>query len=340
MSEDIMQSPDQINKQAAEWFTLVQSAQMSATQRQELHDWLLEHPDHKQAYRQIELVWQSLGELSDTPEGSALRRSVEPLSARLMSYIATPVAMIKSLVAAPKYAAAFTAVCVAVGVLLLSEPTAPIITHYSTEAGELRTITLADSSEITLSAKSQISTRISDTERSVDLISGEAFFDIAKDRQKPFFVTVNNVSVEVVGTQFNVQRVRDTVSVAVLEGVVNVFAEDGLMAAIPDAVLTAGQKVVKASGQAFDAVINVPNSDLGAWRMGRLIYTDIALADIVADAGRYFDGKIVLQSQDLADVKVTMTLRTDQVSELPQMLAKTLPLKVHTITDDIILLKN
>ena len=216
MSEDIMQS-DQINKQAAEWFTLVQSAQMSATQRQELHDWLLEHPDHKQAYRQIELVWQSLGELSDTPEGSALRRSVEPLSARLMSYIATPVAMIKSLVAAPKYAAAFTAVCVAVGVLLLSEPTAPIITHYSTEAGELRTITLADSSEITLSAKSQISTRISDTERSVDLISGEAFFDIAKDRQKPFFVTVNNVSVEVVGTQFNVQRVRDTVSVAVLE---------------------------------------------------------------------------------------------------------------------------
>ena len=339
MSEDIMQS-DQINKQAAEWFTLVQSAQMSATQRQELHDWLLEHPDHKQAYGQIELVWQSLGELSDTAEGSALRRSVEPLSARLMSYIATPVAMIKSLVAAPKYAAAFTAVCVAVGVLLLSEPTAPIITHYSTEAGELRTITLADSSEITLSAKSQISTRISETERSVDLISGEAFFDIAKDRQKPFFVTVNNVSVEVVGTQFNVQRVRDTVSVAVLEGVVNVFAEDGLMAAIPDAVLTAGQKVVKASGQAFDAVINVPNSDLGAWRMGRLIYTDIALADIVADAGRYFDGKIVLQSQDLADVKVTMTLRTDQVSELPQMLAKTLPLKVHTITDDIILLKN
>ena len=339
MSEDIMQS-DQINKQAAEWFTLMQSAQVSAAQRQELHDWLLEHPDHQQAYRQIELVWQSLGELSDTAEGSALRRSVEPLSARLMSYIATPVAMIKSLVAAPKYAAAFTALCVAVGVLLLSGPTAPVITHYSTEAGELRTITLADSSEITLSAKSQISTRISDTERSVDLVSGEAFFDIAKDRQKPFFVNVNNVSVEVVGTQFNVQKVRDAVSVAVVEGVVNVFAEGGLMTAIPDVVLTAGQKIVKASGQAFDAVINVPNSDLGAWRMGRLIYTDIALADIVADAGRYFDGKIVLQSQDLADVKVTMTLRTDQVGQLPQMLAQTLPLEVHTVADDIILLKN
>ena len=339
MSEDIMQS-DQINKQAAEWFTLMQSAQVSAAQRKELHDWLLEHPDHQQAYRQIELVWQSLGELSDTAEGSALRRSVEPLSTRLMSYIATPVAMIKSLVAAPKYAAAFTALCVAVGVLLLSGPTAPVITHYSTEAGELRTITLADSSEITLSAKSQISTRISDTERSVDLVSGEAFFDIAKDRQKPFFVTVNNVSVEVVGTQFNVQKVRDAVSVAVVEGVVNVFAEGGLMTAIPDVVLTAGQKIVKASGQAFDAVINVPNSDLGAWRMGRLIYTDIALADIVADAGRYFDGKIVLQSQDLADVKVTMTLRTDQVGQLPQMLAQTLPLEVHTVADDIILLKN
>ena len=340
MSGNNMQLPDQINKQAAAWFTLMQSADVSAAERQELRDWLSEHPDHQESYRQIELVWQTVGELSGTVEGSALRRSVEPLSARLISFISTPVAMIKSLVPAPKYAMAFALVCVAVGVLLLPKPTAPIITHYSTEVGELRTITLADSSEITLSAKSQISTRISDVERSVDLISGEAFFDIAKDRQKPFFVTVNNVAVEVVGTQFNVQKVRDVVSVAVLEGVVNVFGENGVITAIPDAVLTAGQKIVKASGQAFEAVLNVPHSDLGAWRLGRLIYTDVALADVVADAGRYFDGKIILQSQDLADVKVTMTLRTDQVGQLPQMLAQTLPLEVHTVADDIILLKN
>ena len=84
----------------------------------------------------------------------------------------------------------------------------------------------------------------------------------------------------------------------------------------------------------------MPASDAGAWRMGRLVYRDISLANIVADAGRYIDGKIVLQSDDLADVKVTMTLRTDQVDQLPQMLSQTLPLEVHVISDNITLLKN
>jgi len=343
MNEHIMQLPDQINQQAAAWFTLMQSADVSAAERQELRDWLSEHPDHQESYRQIELVWQTVGELSGTVEGSALRRSVEPLSARLISFISTPVAMIKSLVPAPKYAMAFALVCVAVGVLLLPKPTAPIITHYSTEVGELRTITLADSSEITLSAKSQISTRISDVERSVDLISGEAFFDIAKDRQKPFFVTVNNVAVEVVGTQFNVQKIRDTVSVSVLEGIVKVFGQgskDSQSFSLPAVVLTAGQKVVKAKDRAFESVKAVPSSDLGAWRLGRLIYRDIALADVVTDAGRYFDGKILLQSEELADEKITVTLRTDQIDQLPQMLAETLPIKVHVISDNLILLKN
>jgi len=47
-----------------------------------------------------------------------------------------------------------------------------------------------------------------------------------------------------------------------------------------------------------------------------------------------------LQSPELADVKVTMTLRTDQVGQLPDMLAQTLPLEVHAVSDNIILLKN
>jgi len=336
MSENFMQLSDQINKQAAEWFTLMQSADVSAEDRQELNNWLSEHTDHQQAYQQIELVWQSLGELSGTEEGAELSRSVEPLSTRLKAFLS-------ELVPAPRYAMSFAVACVAVVIMLLPEPSKPITAYYSTKAGEIKTITLADSSEITLGAKSQLSTVISDAERSVNLLSGEAFFDVAKDRQKPFFVTTNNLSVEVVGTQFNVQQVRDSVSVAVVEGIVNIFGEsiqDPQSEFLPAVVLTAGQSVVKEAGAAFEAVSAVSVSDTGAWRMGRLIYRDIPLADIVADAGRYIDSKILLQSDELADVKVTMTLRTDQVSQLPEMLSQTLPLQVHVISDSITLLKN
>jgi transmembrane sensor len=342
MSEEFMQVSDQINKQAAEYFTLMSSADVSATDHQEFSDWLLEHAEHQEAYKQIELVWQSLGDLSDTAEGRALRRSVEPFTSKLKALFVSPVERMKTLIPAPKYALSFAVICAAVVMILQPTSHESITTHYSTQAGEIKTIMLADNSEITLGAKSKMTTRISDVGRSVNLTSGEAFFNVVKDQRKPFTVTVSHVSVEVVGTQFNVQKIRDTVSVSVLEGIVKVFGQgskDSQSFSLPAVVLTAGQKVVKAKDRAFESVKAVPSSDLGAWRLGRLIYRDIALADVVTDAGRYFDGKILLQSEELADEKITVTLRTDQIDQLPQMLAETLPIKVHVISDNLILLK-
>jgi len=345
MSEKSMQLSDQINQQAAEWFTLMQAEDVSASDREALQAWLAEHADHREAFKRVDLLWQGLGDLVGTAEGQALRQSVdsESIAARVQSLFMAPLIMFKNTVSVPRYALSLVAVvCVAVGSLMLPTANAPVTAYYSTERGEIETIVLADNTEITLGAKSAIRTHTSDLERSVELLSGEAFFDVAKDRQKPFFVTVNDVLVEVVGTQFNVQKIRDTVNVSVLEGIVNVFeqgSDDSQSGSLPDVTLTAGQKVVKENDRAFEAVTDVMTSDLGAWRLGRLIYRDISLADIVADTGRYFDGKIVLQSSDLADVKVTMTLRADQVGQLPEMLAQTLPLKVHVISDDIILLR-
>ena len=129
MSESVKHSPDQINQQAAEWFTLMQSAYGTAEDRQRLNDWLSEQPEHQQAYNQIELVWQTLGDISDTAEASALRRSVAPLSARLISLFKAPAAMIRALIPAPKYAMGFVVACITVGLILLPRPNDPITTR-------------------------------------------------------------------------------------------------------------------------------------------------------------------------------------------------------------------
>ena len=342
MSEIYMQFSDQVNQQAAEWFTLMQSGDVSASDREALQAWLAEHSDHDKAFKQMELLWQDLGDVADTAEGRALRQSVESesIAARLQQLLMAPLINLKNIFSVPTYAMALAVFCIAVGALMLPIAKEPVTVYYSTQHGEIKTIVLADNSEITLGAKSAIRTHISESDRTVELLNGEAFFDIAKDRQKPFSVAVNDVLIEVVGTQFNVQKIRDAVNVAVLEGIVKVFEQAASQTvSLPDLVLTAGQKVVKLNDRAFESVTAVSSSDLGAWRLGRLIYRDISLADIVADAGRYFDGKIILQSDDLDDVKVTMTLRTDQVGQLPEMLAQTLPLKVQVISEKLILLK-
>ncbi len=99
-------------------------------------------------------------------------------------------------------------------------------------SGQKSKIFLSDGSVVWLNAKSSISyyKHFSDSARIVSL-DGEAFFEVAKDSLNPFIVKTNGVSVEVIGTQFNVNsRISEKeVSVALIEGVIKVFTNTNVI---------------------------------------------------------------------------------------------------------------
>ena len=159
---------------------------------------------------------------------------------------------------------------------------------------------------------------------------------------------------KVTGTQFDVRSALHRVRVAVLEGEVNVMQavpikeHDGgaadvrfqpeLMADTRVVVLGAGQQVIKPQAQDFQAVKPISELELSAWRRDRLVYLDASLVDVIGDANRYFDGTIALDGAKLADLRVTATIRTDQVGVLPDMLAQSLPIVVRKSTaNDIVI---
>jgi len=349
MSKNFVELPEYINEQASEWFALVQSGDISTEDQLRMDAWLSEHRDHRQAYEQMESIWQSLAELSTTAEAEALRQSVQDngLLAKLRQIVSTGLNLRGTTQVFSNrslgYVSAALIFLVTVGLLLVQQPQQTVIDHYATQTGEIKKIVLSDGSQITLGAKSEIKIRIGESDRQAELIHGEAFFDIAKDRTKPFFVKADEVSIEVVGTQFNVLKRYKSINVSVLEGIVNVL-EQGVRSssekAIAPVLLTAGQQVIKPYSGRFDQVKNVDISELGLWRSGRLIFTETALIDVIADASRYFDGKFSMQSDQLASQKVTLSLRTDQIDQLPQMLAQVLPLEFREIPGNIIVLEN
>lgn len=339
MSTKFNHLPERVNQQARDWFSLMQSGDTTDRDRQQLNEWLAESPEHSEAYEQLEVIWHGLGELATSPEAEALRRSVAetPITGKLKRVMNAPIHFaqgIASQIFKYKMSAAIAASVAVIAVLFLlpQAPDEAPAAHYLTRTGEIKSIVLADGSQLVLGAKSEIKARIADAERSVELLSGEAFFSVKKDPQRPFLVNINNVSVRVVGTQFDVRKRFDGVSVAVLEGIVNVVdaaRDDGGVAARAPLVLTAGQRVVKPENSAFEAVETISDIELGAWRNGRLIYGGARLIDVISDANRYFEGSISLQAADLADLRVTLTVRADQVGQLPDMLAQTLPIVVR-----------
>ena len=108
-----------------------------------------------------------------------------------------------------------------------------------TAKGDMRRVTLAEGSAITLNTDSRVEPRLEERLRQVRLLKGEALFDVSRDRTRPFVVEAGDVRVRVLGTRFSVRRFDDgSVEVGVLDGVVEV----GIMGGLQSKRLIAGQR--------------------------------------------------------------------------------------------------
>ena len=141
--------------------------------------------------------------------------------------------------------------------------------------------------------------------RSASLVSGEALFRVDHDSARPFTVKLGESEVRDVGTVFNIVRNTDEVRVAVAEGAV-VYSPKGR--AIP---LGAGQALVDSpSSPGPIRVTQIPTTAVGAWRDGRLIYSQAPLSRVAADLGRSL-GVRIIASPIIADRLFSGTIILD-----------------------------
>ncbi len=338
MQSGFTQHSEQINEEASEWFTLMQAGSVSDQERQQLQLWLAVDDEHRDAYQQLEVIWSDLAELSESPDGKSLRQSsstgflsqffseIKESSRRFFAGSAIGLR--------PQIAMAISFIAIFAGAFYLSQTNPPTIAVYTTQTGEIMTITLEDGSQITLGAKSTLKAWSDETERHVVLEAGQAFFVVTQDPQRPFWVDAEDTRIKVVGTRFDVLRSQGRIRVAVSEGVVNVSSstDSGNSSAKAPLVLTKGLQVVKAHSQGFQAVSAISELELAAWRQGRLFYRNANLEDVISDANRYFNGKITLEAPELAGMKVTVAVSIDQIAFLPDMLSQTLPITIRKET--------
>jgi len=320
---------EQTDNEAREWFTLMQSGSVSEAERAQCNAWLQANSAHAQAYRHYEIIWQDLGDLKNTAEYPALQKSVKNSFAdKFHRAIGSVISGLKNLSPQSQFGLALASIALVCVVIVVRPAEKISVEEFATTTGEVKQLTLADGSQVTLGAKSQMKAWATKAERHVELVSGQAFFKVTKNPERPFLVDAGETNVRVVGTQFDVRRGLDRTRVAVLEGIVKVSTTTKTAASTP-VVLTAGQQVTRMNDGHFEAVNPISVSELESWRNGRLIYLRASLADVVADANRYFNGTISLGSKSLADLKVTAAVSTNQMDSLTDMLSKSLPVELR-----------
>ena len=201
----------------------------------------------------------------------------------------------------------------------------------STQRGRQFSIILSDGTKVWLNSASSLRypSVFKGKERNVQ-IAGEAYFEVARNEEKPFKVKVNQqASVEVLGTSFNISAYSDdnTSNTTLIEGRVKVYYSDPTHQ--KSVVLNPGQqaKVLQSpSGNASSTssiqVTEVDLSQVTAWKNGLFNFNEKKLKEVMKQLSRWYDIDVVYED-DVADIEFWgETSRNLNLSEVLHLLKK------------------
>jgi transmembrane sensor len=305
--------------QATAWFARQRMHSLSESEAVEFEAWLKADPAHTRAWSQCEGVWAGIEAVRDDPRMLAIReearrRAGERFSGTRRWRIFG--AMVASLVLGAVIWWGFSALLVSRDLLptvarRVSDPSTELIREASTQVGERSLLVLADGSKVTLNTASAVRADYSGHERRLTLLRGEAFFDVAKDPNRPFVVTAGPRQVIAVGTAFNVRLQDNDVRVTLVEGKVRVMrtraadsGESVLEPTGPAVMLVAGSSLM-AEANAPDRVERLDADRATSWRNGKLVFDGERLADVVAEMNRYSHETLEIADPTLKDRKVS-----------------------------------
>lgn len=272
-----------IDDMAADWAARIEGRDLTALERRQLAAWIEEDCRHEGALVRARAIWSALDRgralaspmLEEEPAASGVDR--------------------RWIVGALASAAAAL-----VAVVALRAPGSRRRQRVATGMREIRTVMLSDGSRTVMNAASAASFAFDHRQRLVLLDHGESWFDVAKDRTRPFIVRAAGIEARAVGTAFAVARKSSSVDVTVTEGIVEIAAPQGAMR-----VAAGGRVSVPFQGEVVVAAMAPAELDRDlAWRDRRVILDGEPLSEAVQSFNRFNERKIVIEDTALAQEPV------------------------------------
>lgn len=186
-------------------------------------------------------------------------------------------------------------------------------------AGQRARLTLPDGSKVWLNAGSTLSyPSVFGAERRVHL-SGEGFFEVARDANAPFIVSTGSIDIKALGTQFNVfsYPTSDYISVYLKEGSVKAYSANAEESGV---ILKPDERLIQQNG--LFRVETVPSDPL-LWREGIYTFNKQKLGDMVKLLELYYDVDIVVKDKEILNYEYTGKFRQrDGVMEILRVIQR------------------
>ncbi|HPE58112.1 MAG TPA: FecR domain-containing protein [Bacteroidales bacterium] len=195
--------------------------------------------------------------------------------------------------------------------------------------------TLADGSKITLNQNSTLvyPKKFDDDQRKVKL-NGDAFFEVAKNPEKPFIIEAGETQIKVLGTSFYVDARpgQNQVEVTVKSGRVALIAPDQ-----SQVILTAGQKGIFIKNEKDLYKEENPDENYLAWKTGLIRFENTELGQVAKVLNRTYGVHITLQNRALENCRITANFDNQTLADILLIVSETLDISVNRTANSIIL---
>jgi transmembrane sensor len=343
----------QIEREAADWLAKRDSSEWNETDERAFAEWQSQSTAHRVAVIRIKTIWQKADRLQALGAGAPRGQIPAPGSWRLSPFFehgnppAQPAPVQNSVSIDPdeieetaaraplqrvpptktatthmvKLRAVAAALVLGIGAASAWYFSGSDPNVYRSAIGDTKVVSLADGSTVTLNTNSAIRVALSAAERRIDLDRGEAFFEVAKDAQRPFIVSTAGKRIIAVGTKFSVFRGDLDTRVVVTEGQVKV---EEIQSSDGGGLVT--QLPAGSIAQAGSAGVLVRHSSVAeaetymSWRSGYIALRDTELADAVAEFNRYNQKQLVIADPSIAQIRIGGNLRATNVEAFVRVL--------------------
>jgi len=316
--------------EAAAWISRLHSSRRSREVEAGFRDWLAADERNARVFEEMNEIWETM------PGVNATEVFAQPAPQERTMRCAEATT-------APRRTWTWVAVAASAGFCVVVLCTYLLLRHlsYSTSVGEERIVNLEDGTRVSLNASTQITVNFDKAQRRIDLVEGEAFFEVAHHPQRPFIVVAGGNRVTALGTTFAVRYERDRTAVTLIEGKVSVASVELLRgepiaparttenttdswsskrgSTLPAAHLFAQgtNQVLLEPGERLTLAASAPPridtpkiEALTAWRRGEIILDETGLSEAVAEMNRYDKTALVIDDPDLTTLQVSGIYRT------------------------------
>jgi transmembrane sensor len=327
-----------VGEQAAHWWEVLRSEDISATEHREFAEWVTRSPERVAAYLHIARLHKSLREPGIRWPITSAAELIAAAKAAPSDVLPLPVA---SVTRAPtdhrehrnrvQLAWGLAAVLVlAVGIAWTAwlRPR-----EFQTRFGEQRSVLLEDGSRVTLNTSSKIEVRLQRHRRVIRLLEGEALFEVAHDSSRPFDVLAEHTVLRAVGTQFDVDVRRDRTIVTIVEGVVQWTPTSASAVNAARVPLIANDRLVVAADGAIAAQHGVNTAAATSWTRHQLVFEHRPLGEVAEEFNRYSREQIEISAPQLRDRAITGVFQANDSASFRAFLSSLPGVAVRDVGD-------